>query len=73
MFLGQEEAVLSYESVQQLTVNYTRPVIILGPLKDRVNADLISEHPDKFGSVIPREYSYFSALKNILSLTYVWI
>nr|CAD7194938.1 unnamed protein product [Timema douglasi] len=32
---------------------YTRPVIILGPLKDRVNDDLISEFPDKFGSCVP--------------------
>ena len=37
-------------------VNYTRPVIILGPMKDRVNDDLISEFPDKFGSCVPREY-----------------
>uniref|UniRef100_A0A4W4FF37 Disks large homolog 1 n=1 Tax=Electrophorus electricus TaxID=8005 RepID=A0A4W4FF37_ELEEL len=35
------------------TVNYTRPVIILGPMKDRVNDDLISEFPDKFGSCVP--------------------
>ncbi|CAH2231057.1 jg3482 [Pararge aegeria aegeria] len=50
---GQDEAVLSYETVQQLTINYTRPVIILGPLKDRINDDLISEFPDKFGSCVP--------------------
>lgn len=37
-------------------MNYTRPVIILGPMKDRVNDDLISEFPDKFGSCVPREY-----------------
>lgn len=37
-------------------VDYTRPVIILGPMKDRVNDDLISEFPDKFGSCVPREY-----------------
>ena len=36
-------------------VNYTRPVIVLGPMKDRVNDDLISEFPDKFGSCVPRE------------------
>uniref|UniRef100_A0A673HRS9 Disks large homolog 1 n=1 Tax=Sinocyclocheilus rhinocerous TaxID=307959 RepID=A0A673HRS9_9TELE len=35
------------------TVNYSRPVIILGPMKDRVNDDLISEFPDKFGSCVP--------------------
>jgi len=47
--------VLSYEAVQQLQIQYTRPVIILGPLKDRVNDDLISEFPDKFGSCVPRK------------------
>uniref|UniRef100_A0A3Q1HSH4 Disks large homolog 1 n=1 Tax=Anabas testudineus TaxID=64144 RepID=A0A3Q1HSH4_ANATE len=36
-----------------LTVTYTRPVIILGPMKDRINDDLISEFPDKFGSCVP--------------------
>uniref|UniRef100_A0A8C7LBM0 Disks large homolog 1 n=1 Tax=Oncorhynchus kisutch TaxID=8019 RepID=A0A8C7LBM0_ONCKI len=35
------------------SVNYTRPVIVLGPMKDRVNDDLISEFPDKFGSCVP--------------------
>uniref|UniRef100_A0A8C1DG00 Disks large homolog 1 n=1 Tax=Cyprinus carpio carpio TaxID=630221 RepID=A0A8C1DG00_CYPCA len=35
------------------TVNYARPVIILGPMKDRINDDLISEFPDKFGSCVP--------------------
>jgi disks large protein 1 len=53
-----EENVLSYESVQRLQINYTRPVIILGPLKDRINDDLISEYPDKFGSCVPREYLF---------------
>ncbi|XP_072379962.1 disks large 1 tumor suppressor protein isoform X7 [Diabrotica undecimpunctata] len=48
-----EENVLSYEPVQQLHINYTRPVIVLGPLKDRINDDLISEFPDKFGSCVP--------------------
>ncbi|KRK06488.1 disks large 1 tumor suppressor protein isoform X24 [Drosophila yakuba] len=48
-----EENVLSYEAVQRLSINYTRPVIILGPLKDRINDDLISEYPDKFGSCVP--------------------
>ncbi|XP_055682469.1 disks large 1 tumor suppressor protein isoform X2 [Lutzomyia longipalpis] len=48
-----EENVLSYEPVQRLSINYARPVIILGPLKDRINDDLISEFPDKFGSCVP--------------------
>ncbi|XP_018058376.1 PREDICTED: disks large 1 tumor suppressor protein isoform X1 [Atta colombica] len=51
--LSSEENVLSYEAVQQLTIQYTRPVIVLGPLKDRINDDLISEFPDKFGSCVP--------------------
>ncbi|XP_030430680.1 disks large homolog 1 isoform X18 [Gopherus evgoodei] len=50
---GQEEYVLSYEPVSQQEVNYTRPVIVLGPMKDRINDDLISEFPDKFGSCVP--------------------
>ncbi|MGH0170307.1 UNVERIFIED_CONTAM: hypothetical protein FKN15_058583 [Acipenser sinensis] len=33
--------------------HYTRPVIILGPMKDRINDDLISEYPHKFGSCVP--------------------
>uniref|UniRef100_A0A665V162 Discs, large homolog 1 (Drosophila) n=1 Tax=Echeneis naucrates TaxID=173247 RepID=A0A665V162_ECHNA len=40
-----------------LTVSYTRPVIILGPMKDRINDDLISEFPDKFGSCVPRKWT----------------
>ncbi|XP_072200126.1 disks large homolog 1 isoform X8 [Excalfactoria chinensis] len=52
-YRGQEEYVLSYEQVNQQEVNYTRPVIVLGPMKDRINDDLISEFPDKFGSCVP--------------------
>jgi len=51
--LSGEEVVLSYEPVVQQELKYTRPVIILGPLKDRINDDLISEFPDKFGSCVP--------------------
>ncbi|XP_026201226.1 disks large homolog 1-like isoform X3 [Anabas testudineus] len=50
---GQEEIFLTYQPVMQQEVNYTRPVIILGPMKDRLNDDLISEFPDKFGSCVP--------------------
>ncbi|XP_030757882.1 disks large 1 tumor suppressor protein isoform X4 [Sitophilus oryzae] len=50
---SNEECVLSYEPVQQIQIQYTRPVIILGPLKDRINDDLISEFPEKFGSCVP--------------------
>ncbi|XP_005287615.1 disks large homolog 2 isoform X8 [Chrysemys picta bellii] len=50
---GQEDCILSYEPVTRQEINYTRPVIILGPIKDRLNDDLISEFPDKFGSCVP--------------------
>ncbi|XP_067374251.1 disks large homolog 3 isoform X1 [Channa argus] len=50
---GQEDTILSYEPVIRQEIHYTRPVIILGPLKDRINDDLISEFPHKFGSCVP--------------------
>ena len=34
---------LTYEAVQEIDLEYTRPVIILGALKDRVNDDLMRE------------------------------
>ncbi|XP_044524868.1 disks large homolog 2 [Gracilinanus agilis] len=52
-YRGQEDLILSYEPVTRQEINYTRPVIILGPMKDRINDDLISEFPDKFGSCVP--------------------
>ncbi|XP_039547365.1 disks large homolog 1 isoform X3 [Pimephales promelas] len=52
-YRGQEDYVLSYETVTQQEASYARPVIILGPMKDRINDDLISEFPDKFGSCVP--------------------
>ncbi|XP_072582181.1 disks large homolog 2 isoform X36 [Vulpes vulpes] len=52
-YRGQEDFILSYEPVTRQEINYTRPVIILGPMKDRINDDLISEFPDKFGSCVP--------------------
>uniref|UniRef100_A0A8C9W8N9 Discs large MAGUK scaffold protein 4 n=1 Tax=Scleropages formosus TaxID=113540 RepID=A0A8C9W8N9_SCLFO len=50
---GREDKVQSYETVTQVEVHYARPIIILGPVKDRVNDDLLSEFPDKFGSCVP--------------------
>ncbi|XP_062040474.1 disks large homolog 3 isoform X6 [Oryctolagus cuniculus] len=50
---GQEDAILSYEPVTRQEIHYARPVIILGSMKDRVNDDLISEFPHKFGSCVP--------------------
>ncbi|XP_062870561.1 disks large homolog 2 isoform X5 [Trichomycterus rosablanca] len=50
---SQEDTILSYEPVLRQEIAYARPVIILGPMKDRINDDLISEFPDKFGSCVP--------------------
>uniref|UniRef100_A0A8C1KA91 Discs, large homolog 4a (Drosophila) n=1 Tax=Cyprinus carpio TaxID=7962 RepID=A0A8C1KA91_CYPCA len=43
----------SLSCVAPCLVHYARPIIILGPVKDRVNDDLLSEFPDKFGSCVP--------------------
>ena len=40
-------SVLSYQAVMQHEVRYRRPVIILGPLKDRINDDLVTEFPEQ--------------------------
>uniref|UniRef100_A0A8K9XB07 Discs, large homolog 4a (Drosophila) n=1 Tax=Oncorhynchus mykiss TaxID=8022 RepID=A0A8K9XB07_ONCMY len=50
---GRDDSQHSYEAVTQVEVHYARPIIILGPIKDRVNDDLLSEFPDKFGSCVP--------------------
>ncbi|XP_078236859.1 disks large homolog 3 isoform X7 [Pogona vitticeps] len=50
---GQEDTILSYEPVTRQEIHYARPVIVLGPMKDRINDDLISEFPHKFGSCVP--------------------
>ena len=48
-----EEIVLSYEIVEQKAIDYARPIVILGPLKERINENLIFDYPDKFGSCVP--------------------
>lgn len=48
-----EDSILSYEVVEEQRLNYVRPVVVLGPLKDRVNDDLISEYPDRYASCVP--------------------
>ncbi|KAJ8342302.1 hypothetical protein SKAU_G00322300 [Synaphobranchus kaupii] len=50
---GRDDSIQSYETVTQMEVHYARPIIILGPTKDRVNDDLLSEFPEKFGSCVP--------------------
>uniref|UniRef100_A0A3Q0QV73 Discs large MAGUK scaffold protein 4 n=1 Tax=Amphilophus citrinellus TaxID=61819 RepID=A0A3Q0QV73_AMPCI len=43
---GRDKTSHSYETVTQVEVHYARPIIILGPVKDRINDDLLSEFPD---------------------------
>ncbi|KAI0227247.1 Disks large 1 tumor suppressor protein [Lamellibrachia satsuma] len=50
--LAGEEPVLSNEAVVQQDLKYKRPVIILGPLKDPINDDLIADY-SLFGSCVP--------------------
>lgn len=49
-----EEPTLPYESVVKKTIDYSRPVIVVGIYKDKINDHLISEYPDQFGSCVPR-------------------
>uniref|UniRef100_A0A915EJH4 Uncharacterized protein n=1 Tax=Ditylenchus dipsaci TaxID=166011 RepID=A0A915EJH4_9BILA len=48
-----EEPIFSYETVEPQNINYVRPVIVLGALKDRINDELISRQPDRFSSCVP--------------------
>lgn len=48
-----EEPVFSYQAVEQQAINYVRPVIILGALKDRINDELVNRNPLKFSSCVP--------------------
>uniref|UniRef100_A0A8C6KW33 Discs large MAGUK scaffold protein 4 n=1 Tax=Nothobranchius furzeri TaxID=105023 RepID=A0A8C6KW33_NOTFU len=49
--IQQTHLTLKYTNLTNL--HYARPIIILGPVKDRINDDLLSEFPDKFGSCVP--------------------
>lgn len=48
------EWILSYEAVKKTSLDYVRPIVILGPMKDRIMEDLIQDHSDRFGVCIPR-------------------
>ncbi|EGT30129.1 CBN-DLG-1 protein [Caenorhabditis brenneri] len=48
-----EEPVFSYQAVEQQAINYVRPVIILGALKDKINDELVSRDPNRFSSCVP--------------------
>lgn len=51
--LTEEEPISTYKVVKQIEINYPRPVVILGPMKDRINTDLCAEYPEKFDSCVP--------------------
>ena len=51
--LARTVTILTYEPVQEIDLEFTRPIIILGPLKDRLNDDLMREYPNRFGSCVP--------------------
>ncbi|GMR31920.1 hypothetical protein PMAYCL1PPCAC_02115 [Pristionchus mayeri] len=48
-----DEPVHSYVPVDQQQRTYVRPVIVLGALKDKINDELVTRHPDRFGSCVP--------------------
>ncbi|KAE9553981.1 hypothetical protein FO519_002798 [Halicephalobus sp. NKZ332] len=48
-----EEPIFSYETVEVQNINYVRPVIILGAMKDRINDEIVGRYPDKFSSCVP--------------------
>ncbi|XP_038060075.1 disks large homolog 5-like isoform X2 [Patiria miniata] len=51
----QEEAVLpTYQRVEPLDYHIKRPVLLLGPLADRVAAKMVDESPDKFNRCLPK-------------------
>jgi len=49
----RDGGILTYEPVEEIDLEFTRPIIVLGPMKDRINDDLMREYPDRFGSCVP--------------------
>ncbi|XP_022100420.1 disks large homolog 5-like isoform X2 [Acanthaster planci] len=51
----QEEAILpTYQRVEPLDFHIKRPVLLLGPLTDRVASKMVDESPDKFNRCLPK-------------------
>ncbi|MFH4973807.1 hypothetical protein AB6A40_000516 [Gnathostoma spinigerum] len=48
-----EEPIPSYVVVERQQVNYPRPVIILGAMKDRINDELVQRDRNRFTSCVP--------------------
>ncbi|XP_017774455.1 PREDICTED: disks large homolog 2-like [Nicrophorus vespilloides] len=49
----KSEIILTYELVDQIAVDYKRPIVVLGFLRNRIIEDLLSELPDTFASCVP--------------------
>ncbi|KAF7990802.1 hypothetical protein HCN44_000607 [Aphidius gifuensis] len=52
-FIQELKTVLTYEKVEKTEVDYPRPIIILGLLKDRIIDDLINEFSERFTTCVP--------------------
>ncbi|VBB30990.1 unnamed protein product [Acanthocheilonema viteae] len=48
-----EDPIMSYVAVERQQINYPRPVIILGAMKDRINDELVLRDRDRFSSCVP--------------------
>uniref|UniRef100_A0A1I8EJW0 Disks large 1 tumor suppressor protein n=1 Tax=Wuchereria bancrofti TaxID=6293 RepID=A0A1I8EJW0_WUCBA len=48
-----EDAIMSYVAMERQQINYPRPVIILGAMKDRINDELVLRDRDRFSSCVP--------------------
>ena len=65
---GDDGWILSYEAIAEQDINYMRPIVILGPLKDRIMEDLVGDYPEKFGVCIPRESTAVKWIPRILAV-----
>ncbi|XP_065325166.1 disks large 1 tumor suppressor protein-like isoform X2 [Gordionus sp. m RMFG-2023] len=50
---NNNEHLLSYQPVTLKPIPYKRPIILLGPLKDRIGDELIQKYPETFANCIP--------------------
>ncbi|VDN07847.1 unnamed protein product [Thelazia callipaeda] len=50
---SSEDPIMSYVAVERQQINYPRPVIILGAMKDRINDELVLRDRERFSSCVP--------------------
>lgn len=50
---ANEEPIPTYVAVERQQINYPRPVIILGAMKDRINDELVQRDRERFSSCVP--------------------